>query len=60
MHMAPRAAAWVAWVVWTCNTPHRVTVEESGPLARFFFMMCVLGTRVDVRQLVVRRRLNLN
>jgi hypothetical protein len=20
MHMAPRAAAWVAWVVWTCNT----------------------------------------
>jgi len=22
MHMAPRAAAWVAWAVWTCNTPH--------------------------------------
>ena len=19
MHMAPRAAAWVAWAVWTCN-----------------------------------------
>jgi hypothetical protein len=20
MHMAPRAAAWVAWAVWTCST----------------------------------------
>jgi len=20
MHMAPRAAAWVAWAVWTCNS----------------------------------------
>ena len=23
MHMAPRAAAWVAWAVWTCNTQYR-------------------------------------
>jgi hypothetical protein len=22
MRMAPRAAAWVAWAVWTCNTTH--------------------------------------
>jgi hypothetical protein len=46
MHMAPRAAAWVAWAVWTCNTPHRVTVEESGLLARFFFGMGVVGNAV--------------
>src|SRR5580698_6604043 len=23
MHMAPRAAAWVAWAVWTCNSTRR-------------------------------------
>src|ERR1700678_1604310 len=23
MHMAPRAAAWVAWAVWTCNSNRR-------------------------------------
>jgi hypothetical protein len=22
MHMAPRAAAWVAWAAWTCNIRH--------------------------------------
>ena len=60
MHMAPRAAAWVAWVEWTCNTPHRVTVEKSGLLARFFFGMCVSGTRFDVRQMVVQRWLHLS
>jgi hypothetical protein len=23
MHMAPRAAAWVAWAAWTCNSNRR-------------------------------------
>jgi len=39
MHMPAAAAAWAEWAVWTCNTPHRVTVEKSGLLARFFFRM---------------------
>src|SRR5579859_2152856 len=36
MHMAPRAAAWVAWAVWTCNTPQRVfglRERASSPLS---------------------------
>jgi hypothetical protein len=31
MHMAHRAAAWVAWAVWTCNTPQQgIWSKESG------------------------------
>ncbi len=31
MHMARRAAAWVAWVEWTCDIRQvAVTVKESG------------------------------
>jgi hypothetical protein len=36
MHTAAAVVAWAEWAVWTCNTPHRVTVEKSGLLARFF------------------------
>jgi hypothetical protein len=36
MHMAPRAAAWVAWVVWTCNTGRKAGDSQKragfGPL----------------------------
>jgi hypothetical protein len=39
MHMAPRAVAWVAWAVWTCNTPLKGYAVKKragfGPL--FFF-----------------------
>jgi hypothetical protein len=38
MHMAPRAAAWVAWAVWTCNTPHQgIRSKESGLRPALFF-----------------------
>ena len=41
MHMAPRAAAWVAWVVWTCNTGCKAGDSQKradiGPL--FFFYL---------------------
>ena len=50
MHMAPRAAAWVAWAVWTCKpdvadlgSRFQVDVLERagfGPL--FSFVRCVL------------------
>ena len=30
MHMAPRAAAWVAWAEWTCNTPQRVFGQKRA------------------------------
>jgi hypothetical protein len=30
MHMAPRAAAWVAWAVWTCNTRFAGASLRSG------------------------------
>jgi hypothetical protein len=47
MHMAPRAAAWVAWAVWTCNTGRKlVTVKRertSSPL--FFFNVELQLTR---------------
>jgi hypothetical protein len=36
MHMAPRVAAWVAWVVWTCNTGRKAGDSQKragfGPL----------------------------
>jgi hypothetical protein len=38
MHMAPRAAAWVAWAVWTCNTPQQgIRSKESGLRPALFF-----------------------
>ena len=38
MHMAPRAAAWVAWAVWTCNTPNKgIRSKESGLRSALFF-----------------------
>jgi hypothetical protein len=37
MHMAPRAAAWVAWAVWTCNTPQQgIWSKESGLRSALF------------------------
>ena len=37
MHMAPRAAAWVAWAVWTCNTPQQgIRSKESGLRSALF------------------------
>jgi hypothetical protein len=38
MHMAHRAAAWVAWAVWTCNTPQQgIWSKESGLRPALFF-----------------------
>jgi hypothetical protein len=38
MHMAPRAAAWVAWAAWTCNYPSSgMSCRENGPSGPFFF-----------------------
>ena len=42
MHMAPRAAAWVAWAVWTCNTPHRVRSQKRAGFGPLFFL-CAPG-----------------
>jgi hypothetical protein len=40
MHMAHRAAAWVAWAVWTCNTPQQgIRSKESGLRPALF--LCV-------------------
>jgi hypothetical protein len=57
MHMAPRAAAWVAWVEWTCNTgrgrppPKAGDVEKERASARSFFVRAsrhaVHGSRAD-------------
>jgi hypothetical protein len=53
MHMAPRAAAWVAWAEWTCNIRHcRRTLQVAlqsrragfGPLSVF------LGAREPERR----------
>ncbi|MEA3160801.1 MAG: hypothetical protein QOD95_2349 [Gammaproteobacteria bacterium] len=44
MHMAPRAAAWVAWAVWTCNTGNQlVTVKRERTSVRSFFFGCDFG-----------------
>jgi hypothetical protein len=38
MHMAPRVAAWVAWAVWTSNTPQQgIRSKESGIRSALFF-----------------------
>jgi hypothetical protein len=39
MHMAPRAAAWVAWVEWTCNTGRKAgdSQKRAGYEVRSFF-----------------------
>jgi hypothetical protein len=45
MHMAPRAAAWVAWAVWTCNTPQQgMRSKESGLRSALFFAQSRLTT----------------
>jgi hypothetical protein len=38
MHMAPRAAAWVAWAVWTCNTPQKVFGQKRAGFGPLFFL----------------------
>jgi uncharacterized protein len=42
MHMAPRAAAWVAWAVWICNNSQDAGRERAdfGPL---FFLPSLIG-----------------
>jgi len=46
MHMAPRAAAWVAWAVWTCNTPGAgYSVKRERASARSFF--CARNSPAD-------------
>jgi hypothetical protein len=55
MHMARRVAAWVAWAVWTCNTPYRVFGRKRagfGPL--FFFVVRPAGrTHWEVKVLYI-------
>jgi len=44
--MAPRAAAWVAWAVWTCNTGNLlVTVKRERTSVRSFFGAPCVSTR---------------
>jgi hypothetical protein len=38
MHMARRVAAWVAWAVWTCNTPYRVFGRKRAGFGPLFFL----------------------
>ena len=38
MHMAPRAAAWVAWAEWTCNTPEGYSVKKERASSPLFFL----------------------
>src|SRR6266481_4711473 len=50
MHMAPRAAAWVAWAVWTCNTGNLlVTVKRERTSVRSFFGAPCVSTRRRAR-----------
>src|ERR1019366_5354500 len=44
MHMAPRAAAWVAWVVWTCNTPEGYSVKKRAGFSPLFFLSVLQRT----------------
>jgi hypothetical protein len=37
--MAPRAVAWVAWAVWTCNTPQRVFGQKRAGFGPLFFLV---------------------
>jgi hypothetical protein len=40
MHMAPRAAAWVAWAVWICKTySRRFTVDTRAGFGPLFFLV---------------------
>jgi hypothetical protein len=41
MHMAARAAAWVAWAEWTCNTPQRVFGQKRAGFGPLFFLTCI-------------------
>jgi hypothetical protein len=39
MRMAPRAAAWVAWAVWTCNTPQPGMQSKRAGFGPLFFCL---------------------
>jgi hypothetical protein len=41
MRMAPRAAAWVAWAVWTCNTPQPGMQSKRAGFGPLFFFVSV-------------------
>ncbi len=51
MHMVPRAAAWVAWAVWTCNTPSKGMQSKERTSVRSFFG-CVFWVRNSHRSLL--------
>ena len=38
MRMAPRAAAWVAWAVWTCNTLQPGMQSKRAGFGPLFFL----------------------
>ncbi len=42
MHMAPRAAAWVAWAEWICNHPCSVGVTKASQIQKICgaFLFC--------------------
>jgi hypothetical protein len=47
MHMAPRAAAWVAWVVWTCNTGRKLVTVKRERTYRPLFFLAYCGAVAD-------------
>jgi hypothetical protein len=50
MHMAPQAAAWVAWAVWTCNTyTRRFTVIKRAGFGPLFFCALKAGAHSLLR-----------
>jgi hypothetical protein len=54
MHMAPRAAAWVAWAVWTCNIPHGIFGQKRADFGPLFFLCqnwLVLSLESEYREL---------
>jgi hypothetical protein len=61
MHMAPRAAAWVAWVVWTCNTGRKAgdSQKESGLRSPLFFYGGAAGAGADIDTIVVSDSISL-
>jgi hypothetical protein len=52
MHMAPRAAAWVAWAEWTCNTPQRVFGQKRAGFepALFFGEKSLIVEMIDTKR----------
>ena len=47
MHMAPRAAAWVAWVVWTCNTGQKAGDSQKRADFKSALFFAYRGADVD-------------